>query len=192
MQEKGKLLELRQMLAKGLKPPVLVFVSTKERAKALCTELMYEKARVDAIHADQTHAARGAAVTNFRNGKTWVLITTDLLARGMDFLGVQAVVNYDFPGTKTDYIHRCGPGTARGGARGMGADIRRGLARSSACCWVSRPACQKTPFRTAPESVPACGRPTLVAQFMVHHGEEWLWWCAGSAGRAARAVGARR
>lgn len=107
VQEKGKLLELRQMLAKGLKPPVLVFVSTKERAKALCAELMYEKARVDAIHAGQSHAARAAAVTNFRNGKTWVLITTDLLARGMDFLGVQAVVNYDFPGTKTDYIHRC-------------------------------------------------------------------------------------
>lgn len=109
MQEKGKLLELRQMLAGGLKPPVLVFVATKERAKALCKELMYEKARVDAIHADQSHAAREAAVTNFRNGKTWVLITTDLLARGMDFLGVQAVVNYDFPGTKTDYIHRRAP-----------------------------------------------------------------------------------
>lgn len=100
------------MLAAGLKPPVLVFVATKERAKALCRELMYEKARVDTIHADQSHAARAAAVANFRRGHTWVLITTDLLARGMDFLGVQAVVNYDFPGTKTDYIHRCDDGHA--------------------------------------------------------------------------------
>ena len=113
VQEKGKLLELRQMLAAGLKPPVLVFVSTKERAKALCRELMYEKARVDTIHADQSHAARAAAITNFRKGKTWVLITTDLLARGMDFLGVQAVVNYDFPRTKTDYIHRRAPPAPR-------------------------------------------------------------------------------
>eukprot|EP00892_Ulva_mutabilis_P000406 jgi/Ulvmu1/10366/UM061_0049.1 len=116
-QEKGKLLELRQMLAGGLAPPVLVFVSSKERAKALCRELMYEGAHVDAIHGDQSHAARAAAIANFRKGKTWVLITTDLLARGMDFLGVRAVINYDFPRTKTDYIHRVGR-TGRAGRRG--------------------------------------------------------------------------
>jgi hypothetical protein len=106
VQESGKLLALRQMLTAGLKPPVLVFVSSKERAKALHAELMYESVHVDSIHADQSQAARAAAITSFRKGTTWVLIATDLLARGMDFLGVQTVVNYDFPNTKTDYIHR--------------------------------------------------------------------------------------
>lgn len=86
---------------------MLVFVASKERAKALHAELMYESVHVDSIHADQSQAARSAAVTSFRKGTTWVLIATDLLARGMDFLGVQTVINYDFPNTKTDYIHRC-------------------------------------------------------------------------------------
>jgi ATP-dependent RNA helicase DDX52/ROK1 len=95
------------MLSAQFKPPILVFVSSKERARALHAELKHESVHVDSIHADQSRAARAAAITSFRKGATWVLITTDLLARGMDFLGVQTVINYDFPRTKTDYIHRC-------------------------------------------------------------------------------------
>lgn len=37
-----------------------------------------------------------------------VLIATDLMARGMDFVGVNTVVNYDFPGSPTQYVHRIG------------------------------------------------------------------------------------
>ena len=97
------------MLSAGFKPPMLVFVASKERAKALHAELMHESVHVDSIHADQSQAARAAAITSFRKGSTWVLVATDLMARGMDFLGVQTVVNYDFPNTKTDYVHRCLP-----------------------------------------------------------------------------------
>lgn len=106
MQEAGKLVALRQMVAEGLDTPVLVFVSTKERAKQLHQELKFERIHCDYLSADQSQAARGAAVQSFRAGKTWMLIATDLMGRGMDFLGVNTVVNYDFPGTKTDYIHR--------------------------------------------------------------------------------------
>jgi hypothetical protein len=41
-------------------------------------------------------------------GEIWVLITTDLMARGMDFKGVNLVINYDFPPSATTYIHRIG------------------------------------------------------------------------------------
>ncbi len=51
---------------------------------------------------------RDAAVEKFREGKTWVLIATDLLGRGMDFKGVNVVINYDFPHTSASYIHRVG------------------------------------------------------------------------------------
>lgn len=108
MKEQGKLIALRQMVAKGMQPPVLVFVATKERAKQLHKELRFEHIHCDYVCADQSQAARAAAVESFRVGKTWMLIATDLIGRGMDFLGVHTVVNYDFPGTKTDYIHRCG------------------------------------------------------------------------------------
>lgn len=51
---------------------------------------------------------RENAVDNFRSGKTWVLIATDVIARGMDFKGVNCVINYDFPDSAAAYIHRIG------------------------------------------------------------------------------------
>lgn len=67
-------------MRQGLTPPVLVFVSSKERAVELHRELMYDGgAHVDSIHADQPVAQRAAAVDNFRAGRTWILIATDLL-----------------------------------------------------------------------------------------------------------------
>jgi ERCC4-related helicase len=51
---------------------------------------------------------REDAVDRFRAGKTWVLIATDVLARGMDFKCVNCVINYDFPDSAAAYIHRIG------------------------------------------------------------------------------------
>eukprot|EP00198_Chlamydomonas_reinhardtii_P008439 XP_001697776.1 predicted protein [Chlamydomonas reinhardtii] len=117
--EAGKLLALRQALADGgLKPPVLVFVGSKERAKALHRELLYDGVHVDSITAGQPQAARNAAIDNFRAGKTWVLIATDLIGRGMDFVGINTVINYDFPRTTADYVHRIGR-TGRAGHTGF-------------------------------------------------------------------------
>eukprot|EP00897_Mesotaenium_endlicherianum_P001348 jgi/Mesen1/1240/ME000129S00344 len=113
--EEGKLLGLRQLLKQGLRPPVLVFVQSKERAKQLFKELYYDDVKVDAIHADRTQAQREAAVDKFRAGKTWVLIATDIMGRGMDFKGVSCVVNYDCPQSTASYIHRIG----RSGRAGM-------------------------------------------------------------------------
>lgn len=51
---------------------------------------------------------RASAVDNFRSGKTWVLIATDVISRGMDFKGINCVINYDFPDSAAAYIHRIG------------------------------------------------------------------------------------
>jgi len=51
---------------------------------------------------------RENAVDNFRAGRTWVLIATDVISRGMDFKGVNCVINYDFPESASAYIHRIG------------------------------------------------------------------------------------
>jgi ATP-dependent RNA helicase DDX52/ROK1 len=115
--ESGKLLALRQLITEGLKPPILVFVNTKERAKELHRELLYDGMHVDSLHAAQSQAARLSAVENFRSGKTWILVATDLIGRGMDFAGVNTVVNFDFPHTATEYIHRIGR-TGRAGRSG--------------------------------------------------------------------------
>eukprot|EP00439_Symbiodinium_sp_Y106_P039169 s1418_g4.t2 len=116
--EDGKLFSFRQLLQDGeVKPPALVFVQSKERAKELFGELVYDGIFVDAIHADRTKLQRDNTVKAFRTGKLWVLICTDLMARGVDFKGVETVINYDFPQSAATYIHRIGR-TGRAGRNG--------------------------------------------------------------------------
>lgn len=115
--EGGKVLGLRQLIAKGLTPPVLLFVSSKERAEAVHRQVMYDGVHADVIHSSQPQSVRNAAVDRFRSGASWLLVATDLVGRGMDFLGVHTVINYDFPQSTTDYIHRVGR-TGRAGRSG--------------------------------------------------------------------------
>lgn len=116
--EDGKLFSLRQMVQQGeVKPPALIFVQSKERAKQLFGELVYDGVFVDAIHADRTKQQRDNTVKAFRTGKIWMLICTDLMARGVDFKGVETVINYDFPQSASTYIHRVGR-TGRAGRSG--------------------------------------------------------------------------
>jgi ATP-dependent RNA helicase DDX52/ROK1 len=133
--ETGKLLALRQLLhptapdtdsvgRKSLCPPFLVFTQTIERAKALHAELRYDippeaggSSRIAALHSDMSETARGRVMTAFRRGEIWVIITTDLLARGVDFRGLNGVVNYDVPTSSAAYIHRVGR-TGRAGRDG--------------------------------------------------------------------------
>mmetsp|Transcript_7148 Transcript_7148/g.13556 ORF Transcript_7148/g.13556 Transcript_7148/m.13556 type:complete len:455 (+) Transcript_7148:3181-4545(+) len=115
--EEGKLLAIRQIIAKGITPPVIIFLQSKERAQALFMELMYDNIRVDVIHAGKSQAARDAAVARFRKGESWVLLCTDLCARGLDFKAVNMVINYDLPTSGVTYVHRIGR-CGRGGRKG--------------------------------------------------------------------------
>ena len=93
--EIGKLLALRNDIAAGhLPPPALIFVQSIERADDLYKELVLDGLRVGVVHSNRTKAKREEAVRDFREGKTWVLIVTELMARGLDFKGVEVVVNY--------------------------------------------------------------------------------------------------
>ncbi|KOS19592.1 ATP-dependent RNA helicase ROK1 [Escovopsis weberi] len=130
--EQGKLIALRQLLrptsgvdsGPPLRPPFLVFTQTIERASALHEELKYDipleaggPSRIAALHSSLPDAARSAIMRKFRAGDIWVLITTDVLARGVDFAGVNGVVNYDVPGSAAAYVHRAGR-TGRAGREG--------------------------------------------------------------------------
>lgn len=137
--EQGKLLAMRQLLhpststsvtgtsggeSEALRPPFLVFTQTAERATALHDELKYDipaaaggADRLGVLHAALADSARSAVVRKFRAGQVWVLITTDVLARGIDFAGVNGVVNYDVPGSAAAYVHRAGR-TGRAGRQG--------------------------------------------------------------------------
>ncbi|XP_016956291.1 probable ATP-dependent RNA helicase DDX52 [Drosophila biarmipes] len=115
--ESGKLMAMRDLVRQGLQPPVLVFVQSKERAKQLFEELLYDGINVDVIHAERSQHQRDNCVRAFREGSIWVLICTELMGRGIDFKGVNLVINYDFPPTTISYIHRIGR-TGRAGRPG--------------------------------------------------------------------------
>jgi ATP-dependent RNA helicase DDX52/ROK1 len=107
--EEGKLLAIRQLVQEGkLHPPVIIFMQSQERAQALFGELLYDGIHVDVIHAGRSKSARENAVAKFRKGDTWVLICTDLVARGVDFRAVNMVINYDLPTSGITHIHRIG------------------------------------------------------------------------------------
>ncbi|EEC50489.1 predicted protein [Phaeodactylum tricornutum CCAP 1055/1] len=116
--EQGKLLAIRQLVQRGqLHPPAIIFLESKNRAQALFGELLYDGIHVDVIHAGRSKSARENAVAKFRRGDTWVLICTDLVARGVDFRAVNMVINYDLPSSGIDYVHRIGR-TGRAGRKG--------------------------------------------------------------------------
>ncbi|XP_070579041.1 probable ATP-dependent RNA helicase DDX52 isoform X2 [Ptychodera flava] len=121
-EEYGKLIAVRDIMKKGVQPPVLVFVQSKERAKELFHELLYDSINVDVIHADRTQQQRDDVVQSFRAGKIWVLICTELMGRGIDFKGVNLVINYDFPSSAVSYIHRIGR-TGRAGRPGKAVTL---------------------------------------------------------------------
>lgn len=116
--EHGKLIAIRQMIQSGeLTPPCIIFVQSVQRAKALYHELIYDKVNVDVIHGERTQVQREKAISKFKSGEIWVLICTDVLARGIDFRGVNLIINYDVPESAQAYIHRIGR-TGRAGRTG--------------------------------------------------------------------------
>lgn len=63
---------------------------------------------VDSLHAGMTQKERDESVGRMKQAKSWIMITTEVMARGMDFKGVREVINYDFPTSVQSYIHRIG------------------------------------------------------------------------------------
>ena len=73
---------------------------------------------VSCMHGDLDQAGRDLIMKEFRSGSSRVLITTDLLARGIDVQQVSLVINYDLPANRENYIHRIGRG-GRFGRKGV-------------------------------------------------------------------------
>jgi len=96
---------------------VLVFTRTKRGADRLSHILEARSHKANRIHADRSQSQREAALRSFKNGKTRVLIATDIAARGIDIDSVSHVINYDVPEAPEDYVHRVGR-TGRAGNKG--------------------------------------------------------------------------
>jgi ATP-dependent RNA helicase RhlE len=101
---------------------VLVFTRTKRGADRVAKTL--DEAGVDAtaIHGNKSQGQRERALGAFRDGKTRVLVATDIAARGIDIDSVTHVVNFELPEVAEAYVHRIGR-TARAGNAGRAISL---------------------------------------------------------------------
>ncbi len=113
--DKSKL--LISILEKERQKAVLVFSRTKHGADRIARVLNKQGIGCESIHGNKTQGARQRALTNFKSGKTRVIIATDIAARGIDIANLELVINYDLPDVAETYVHRIGR-TGRAGNTG--------------------------------------------------------------------------
>jgi ATP-dependent RNA helicase RhlE len=96
----------------------LVFTRTKRGADRVSRHLKWAKIQADAIHSDRTQGARQKALQDFKDGRTRVLVASDIASRGLDVEDISHVINFDMPHDPETYVHRIGR-TGRAGASGL-------------------------------------------------------------------------
>ncbi len=117
--EKGSKKDLlRHILKDTTIASALVFTRTKHGANKVEKDLNAVGIRSEAIHGNKSQNARQAALTNFKSGKTRVLVATDIAARGIDVDQLSHVINFELPNVPETYVHRIGR-TGRAGASGI-------------------------------------------------------------------------
>ena len=114
----GKRALLEHVLKDQAIERALVFTRTKHGADKVVKMLERASIFAEAIHGNKSQNARTRALLAFREGRTRVLVATDIAARGIDVDGVSHVINFDLPDVAESYVHRIGR-TARAGASGI-------------------------------------------------------------------------
>merc|ERR1712110_1061604 len=99
-------------------PQAVIFCNTRRKVDWLTEKMHQRDFTVSAMHGDMDQKGRDVIMREFRSGSSRVLITTDLLARGIDVQQVSLVINYDLPTNRENYIHRIGRG-GRFGRKGV-------------------------------------------------------------------------
>ena len=97
---------------------IIVFCSTKKKVTQLTRKLQQNKLNAQAISSDFEQKEREQTISDFRSGRTRILIATDVMSRGIDIKGIDLVINFDVPTDAEDYVHRIGR-TARANTKGM-------------------------------------------------------------------------
>ncbi|MBZ0126058.1 MAG: DEAD/DEAH box helicase [Rhodocyclaceae bacterium] len=100
----------------------VVFTSTKKSADDLAVQLRGEGFAAEALHGDMSQRDRNRTLQALRQGRTRVLVATDVAARGIDVPGISHVINFDLPRQAEDYVHRIGR-TGRAGREGIAISL---------------------------------------------------------------------
>lgn len=96
----------------------VIFCNTRRKVEWLTERMRENNFTVSSMHGEMDQRKRDEVMGEFRGGKSRVLITTDVWARGIDVQQVSLVINYDLPGNRENYIHRIGR-SGRFGRKGV-------------------------------------------------------------------------
>merc|ERR1711862_729924 len=113
--KKSRLKRLLEKVMDGSK--ILIFAQTKRDGDQLTREMRTDGWPALCIHGDKKQEEREWVLKEFKEGKSPILVATDVASRGIDVKDIKYVINYDFPSSIEVYIHRVGR-TGRAGATG--------------------------------------------------------------------------
>eukprot|EP00929_Paragymnodinium_shiwhaense_P072509 TRINITY_DN367_c0_g1_i7.p1 TRINITY_DN367_c0_g1~~TRINITY_DN367_c0_g1_i7.p1 ORF type:complete len:453 (-),score=136.53 TRINITY_DN367_c0_g1_i7:124-1368(-) len=113
--KRGRLKRLLEKVMDGSK--ILIFAQTKRDGDELTREMRMDGWPALCIHGDKKQEEREWVLKEFKEGKSPILVATDVASRGLDVKDIKYVINYDFPNGIEDYVHRVGR-TGRAGATG--------------------------------------------------------------------------
>ncbi|XP_034045517.1 probable ATP-dependent RNA helicase DDX17 [Thalassophryne amazonica] len=116
-EKENKLIQLMEEIMAEKENKTIIFVETKKRCDDLTRRMRRDGWPAMCIHGDKNQPERDWVLTEFRSGKAPILIATDVASRGLDVEDVKFVINYDYPNSSEDYIHRIGR-TARSTNKG--------------------------------------------------------------------------
>lgn len=87
---------------------IIIFTQTKRRVELIAGFIRSFGVNCSMIHGNKSQNERDAVLREFRTASSNILVATDVASRGLDIDGIKFVINYDFPQTSGDYIHRIG------------------------------------------------------------------------------------
>ena len=109
---------LHQLLNRDAVRKVIVFTRTKHASERVTKKLLKAGFSASAINGNKSQNARTRALERFKKGSDWILVATDVAARGIDIRGISHVINFELPQEPENYVHRIGR-TARAGETGV-------------------------------------------------------------------------
>lgn len=120
--KRGKLIKHLETAMEDKENRILIFVATKRIADDITKYLRQDGWPALAIHGDKQQNERDWVLNEFRTGKSPIMVATDVASRGIDIKDVKYVINYDYPNSSEDYVHRIGR-TGRAGAKGTAVTL---------------------------------------------------------------------
>ncbi|PNF14191.1 ATP-dependent RNA helicase p62 [Cryptotermes secundus] len=107
-EKEQKLATLLEEIASEENNKTLIFVETKRKVENITRSIRRLGYPAVCMHGDKSQHERDYVLREFRNGRSPILVATDVAARGLDVDGIKYVINFDYPNSSEDYIHRIG------------------------------------------------------------------------------------